>query len=203
MRGYVRTARSSGSSTIPGGRIGNETWRAGPGATPMANRGDADRRPEFRSIVPTGRRPTTTTEDPPGEPVRREPDLPRCADRAACGTSVRAPRPVGLRRNGGACSSIWSRACLVGCGRGGDLKQAFTYAFDRITGAPCSIEERPAPRIDSREWYSPTQFVPDAPCFDRQGVTVEDSSISRRNSLERRKRSCANTIILFAPPTAR
>ena len=56
-------------------------------------------------------------------------------------------------------------------------KQAFTYVFDRITGAPVfPIEERPVPRGSTPgEWYSPTQPFPTRPpAFDRQGVTVDD-----------------------------
>jgi glucose dehydrogenase len=56
-------------------------------------------------------------------------------------------------------------------------RQAFTYVFDRITGAPIfPIEERPVPRGSiPGEWYSPTQPFPTRPpAFDRQGVTVND-----------------------------
>ena len=56
-------------------------------------------------------------------------------------------------------------------------KQAFTYVFDRVTGAPVfPIEERPVPRRSTPgEWYSPTQPFPTRPpAFDRQGVTVDD-----------------------------
>jgi quinoprotein glucose dehydrogenase len=56
-------------------------------------------------------------------------------------------------------------------------KQAFTYVFDRATGAPVwPIEERPVPQSDvPGERTSPTQPFPTKPKpFDRQGVTVDD-----------------------------
>jgi quinoprotein glucose dehydrogenase len=56
-------------------------------------------------------------------------------------------------------------------------KQAFTYVFDRVTGAPVwPIEERPVPQGNvPGEWYSPTQPFPTKPkAFDRQGVTLDD-----------------------------
>lgn len=56
-------------------------------------------------------------------------------------------------------------------------KQAFLYAFDRVTGQPLwPIEERPVPKGDvPGEWYSPTQpFPTKPPAFDYQGVTEED-----------------------------
>ena len=56
-------------------------------------------------------------------------------------------------------------------------KQAFTYVFDRVTGAPVwPIEERPVPQSDvPGEKTSPTQPFPTKPAaFDRQGVTVDD-----------------------------
>ncbi len=56
-------------------------------------------------------------------------------------------------------------------------KQAFVYAFDRVTGEPVwPIEERPVPQTDvPGEWTSPTQpFPTKPPPFDRQGVTVDD-----------------------------
>jgi quinoprotein glucose dehydrogenase len=56
-------------------------------------------------------------------------------------------------------------------------KQAFLYAFDRVTGQPLwPIEERPVPQGDvPGEWYSPTQpFPTKPPAFDYQGVTEGD-----------------------------
>jgi quinoprotein glucose dehydrogenase len=56
-------------------------------------------------------------------------------------------------------------------------KQAFLYAFDRVTGQPIwPIEERPVPKGDvPGEWYSPTQPFPTRPpAFDHQGVTVDN-----------------------------
>lgn len=56
-------------------------------------------------------------------------------------------------------------------------KQAFVYAFDRLTGEPIwPIVERPVPAGDvPGEWYSPTQPFPTRPApFDRQGFTEED-----------------------------
>ena len=56
-------------------------------------------------------------------------------------------------------------------------KQAFLYAFDRVTGQPIwPIEERPVPKGDvPGEWYSPTQPFPSRPpAFDYQGVTADD-----------------------------
>ena len=56
-------------------------------------------------------------------------------------------------------------------------KQAFLYAFDRVTGQPLwPIEERPVPKGDvPGEWYSPTQPFPSKPpAFDYQGVTSGD-----------------------------
>ena len=56
-------------------------------------------------------------------------------------------------------------------------KQAFAFAFDRVTGQPIwPIEERPVPRGDvPGEWYSPTQpFPTNPPAFDRQGLTPDD-----------------------------
>ena len=57
-------------------------------------------------------------------------------------------------------------------------KQAFTYVFDRVTGAPVwPIEERPVPQSDvPGEKTSPTQPFPTKPAaFDRQGVTARRS----------------------------
>jgi len=56
-------------------------------------------------------------------------------------------------------------------------KQAFVYAFDRITGEPIwPIVEQPVPPGDvPGEWYSPTQPFPTRPApFDRQGFTEDD-----------------------------
>jgi quinoprotein glucose dehydrogenase len=56
-------------------------------------------------------------------------------------------------------------------------KQAFLYAFDRVTGQPVwPIEERPVEQGDvPGEWYSPTQpFPTKPPAFDYQGVTLEN-----------------------------
>jgi quinoprotein glucose dehydrogenase len=56
-------------------------------------------------------------------------------------------------------------------------KQAFLYAFDRMTGQPIwPIEERPVEKGDvPGEWYSPTQpFPTKPPAFDHQGVTIEN-----------------------------
>jgi quinoprotein glucose dehydrogenase len=56
-------------------------------------------------------------------------------------------------------------------------KQAFLYAFDRVTGQPVwPIEERPVEKGDvPGEWYSPTQPFPTRPpAFDYQGVTIEN-----------------------------
>ena len=56
-------------------------------------------------------------------------------------------------------------------------KQAFTYVFDRVSGAPVwPIEERPVAQSDvPGERTSPTQpFPTKPPAFDRQGVTEDD-----------------------------
>jgi quinoprotein glucose dehydrogenase len=56
-------------------------------------------------------------------------------------------------------------------------KQAFAYAFDRVTGEPLwPIEERPVPQSDvPGEWTSPTQPFPTKPAaYDRQGVSEDD-----------------------------
>lgn len=56
-------------------------------------------------------------------------------------------------------------------------KQAFTYVFDRVTGAPVwPIVERPVPQSTvPGEWTSPTQPFPTLPKpFDRQGLTDDD-----------------------------
>ena len=56
-------------------------------------------------------------------------------------------------------------------------KQAFAFAFDRVTGEPIwPIEERPVPQSGTPgEATSPTQpFPTKPPAFDRQGATVEN-----------------------------
>ena len=56
-------------------------------------------------------------------------------------------------------------------------KQAWVYAFDRMTGEPIwPIVEREVPTGDvPNEWYSPTQPFPTRPApFDRQGFTEAD-----------------------------
>jgi len=56
-------------------------------------------------------------------------------------------------------------------------KQAFLFAFDRVTGKPIwPIEERPVPPSDTPgEQASPTQPFPTKPApFDRQGMTLDD-----------------------------
>jgi quinoprotein glucose dehydrogenase len=56
-------------------------------------------------------------------------------------------------------------------------KQAFLYAFDRVSGAPIwPIVERPVPRGKvPTEWYSPTQPYPTKPAaYDMQGIRETD-----------------------------
>jgi quinoprotein glucose dehydrogenase len=56
-------------------------------------------------------------------------------------------------------------------------KQAFVYAFDRVTGTPLwPIEERPVPQgTTPGEHYSPTQPFPTRPpAVDMQGLTLDD-----------------------------
>src|SRR3989441_7947731 len=56
-------------------------------------------------------------------------------------------------------------------------KQAFAYAFDRVSGKPIwPIEERPVPQTDAKgEWTSPTQpFPTKPPAFDFQGVNPDN-----------------------------
>ncbi|PYS31107.1 MAG: quinoprotein glucose dehydrogenase, partial [Acidobacteria bacterium] len=56
-------------------------------------------------------------------------------------------------------------------------KQAFAYAFDRVTGRPVwPIEERSVPQTDAKgEWTSPTQPFPiKLPAFDLQGVNPDN-----------------------------
>jgi len=86
-------------------------------------------------------------------------------------------------------------------------KQAFTYVFDRVTGAPLfPIEERPVPRASTPgEWYSPTQPFPTRPpAFDRQGVTVDDL-IDFTPELRREAEAILREYVygpIFEPPTA-
>jgi quinoprotein glucose dehydrogenase len=85
-------------------------------------------------------------------------------------------------------------------------KQAFTYVFDRVTGAPLfPIEERPVPRASTPgEWYSPTQPFPTRPpAFDRQGVTVNDL-IDFTPELRREAEALLREYVygpIFEPPT--
>ena len=56
-------------------------------------------------------------------------------------------------------------------------KQAFAYAFDRVTGKPIwPLDERPVPQTDAKgEWTAPTQPFPSKPpAFDWQGVTLDN-----------------------------
>ena len=56
-------------------------------------------------------------------------------------------------------------------------KQAFAYAFDRVTGKPIwPIEERPVPQTDVKgEWTAATQpFPTKPPAFDWQGVSTDN-----------------------------
>ena len=85
-------------------------------------------------------------------------------------------------------------------------KQAFTYVFDRVTGAPLfPIEERPVPRASTPgEWYSPTQPFPTRPpAFDRQGVTVNDL-VDFTPELRREAEAILREYVygpIFEPPT--
>ena len=73
-------------------------------------------------------------------------------------------------------------------------KQAFAFAFDRVTGEPIwPIEERPVPQSGTPgEVTSPTQpFPTKPPAFDRQGATVENlidftPGAARRGDRDRR-----------------
>jgi quinoprotein glucose dehydrogenase len=86
-------------------------------------------------------------------------------------------------------------------------KQAFTYVFDRVTGAPLfPIEERPVPRGSiPGEWYSPTQPFPTRPpAFDRQGVTVDDL-VDFTPELRRQAEAILREYVygpIFTPPSA-
>src|SRR6185503_15449624 len=56
-------------------------------------------------------------------------------------------------------------------------KQAFAYAFDRVTGRPVwPIEERPVPQTDAKgEWTAPTQPFPSRPpAFGLQSLKESD-----------------------------
>jgi quinoprotein glucose dehydrogenase len=85
-------------------------------------------------------------------------------------------------------------------------KQAFTYVFDRRTGAPVwPIEERPVPKGDAPdEWYAPTQpFPTKPPPFDLQGTT-EDNLIDFTPELKTRAREQLQKYLfgpLFTPPS--
>ncbi len=87
-------------------------------------------------------------------------------------------------------------------------KQAFAFAFDRVTGEPIwPIEERPVPQSNvPGEATSPTQpFPTKPPAFDRQGAT-EDNLIDftpelRAEALEIVKRYTMGP--MFTPPSLR
>jgi quinoprotein glucose dehydrogenase len=85
-------------------------------------------------------------------------------------------------------------------------KQAFTYVFDRKTGAPVwPIEERPVPKSTvAGEWTSPTQPFPTRPPpFDRQGAT-EDNLIDFTPELRRQAAAILQQYVhgpLYTPPS--
>ena len=85
-------------------------------------------------------------------------------------------------------------------------KQAFVYAFDRVTGEPVwPIEERPVPQETNMpdEVPSPTQPFPTKPePFDYQGVTVDDLVDFTPELREMAMEVVANFQIgpLFTPP---
>jgi quinoprotein glucose dehydrogenase len=85
-------------------------------------------------------------------------------------------------------------------------KQAFTFVFDRVTGAPVwPIEERPVPASTvPGEWTSPTQPFPTKPApFDRQGLT-DDDLIDFTPELKAEARAIAKQWTIgpmFTPPT--
>ncbi len=85
-------------------------------------------------------------------------------------------------------------------------KQAFTFVFDRVTGAPVwPIEERPVPKSAvPGEWTSPTQPFPTKPApFDRQGLT-DDDLIDFTPELKDEARAIAKQWTIgpmFTPPT--
>ncbi len=87
-------------------------------------------------------------------------------------------------------------------------KQAFAYAFDRVTGKPIwLIEERPVPQsLTPGEVTSPTQpFPTKPPAFDRQGAIVENlinfTPELREEALEIVSRYTIGP--LFTPPSVR
>ena len=87
-------------------------------------------------------------------------------------------------------------------------KQAFAFAFDRVTGEPLwPIEERPVPRSGTPgEVVSPTQpFPTKPPAFDRQGATVENlidfTPELRAEALEIVERYTIGP--MFTPPSVR
>ena len=87
-------------------------------------------------------------------------------------------------------------------------KQAFAFAFDRITGEPVwPIEERPVPQSATPgEVTSPTQpFPTKPPAFDRQGATVENlidfTPELREEALQIVERYTIGP--LFTPPSVR
>jgi quinoprotein glucose dehydrogenase len=85
-------------------------------------------------------------------------------------------------------------------------KQAFTYAFDRVTGRPIwPIEERPVAKGSvPDEWYSPTQpFPTKPPPFDRQGISVDDL-VDFTPELRREATEILNEYVygpIFEPPS--
>ena len=87
-------------------------------------------------------------------------------------------------------------------------KQAFAFAFDRVTGEPIwPIEERPVPQSGTPgEATSPTQPFPTKPAaFDRQGATVENlidfTPELRAEALEIVERYTIGP--MFTPPSVR
>ena len=87
-------------------------------------------------------------------------------------------------------------------------KQAFAFAFDRVTGEPIwPIEERPVPQSGTPgEVTSPTQpFPTKPPAFDRQGATVENlidfTPELRAEALEIVERYTIGP--MFTPPSVR
>ena len=87
-------------------------------------------------------------------------------------------------------------------------KQAFAFAFDRVTGEPIwPIEERPVPQSNTPgEVTSPTQpFPTKPPAFDRQGATVENlidfTPELREEALEIVERYTIGP--MFTPPSVR
>ena len=87
-------------------------------------------------------------------------------------------------------------------------KQAFAFAFDRVTGEPIwPIEERPVPQSATPgEMTSPTQpFPTKPPAFDRQGATIENlidfTPELRAEALEIVERYTIGP--MFTPPSVR